>query len=126
MPARSCSPSAVACLNRASFRHTKRGSAASSNSEWGSKPSLRAREKRSSAWADDDASAASLHHVGQAASIANSLNPNLRRRLLSWSAPSFKSGVLLWFAWRPHTIEGFYYLRNRDRMGFGTVPDFVE
>ncbi len=89
IPARSTSLSPLRCLNRPSSRQMNRGSA-SSKRDRGSSPSFRAREKRSSTFAEGDISASSLHHVGHAASIAGSASPKFFSRRLSCFAVSFK------------------------------------
>lgn len=81
MPACSTSSSLTRCLNRASSRQRKRGSSLWESSELGSSPSRRAMPKRSSARADGDPSASSLHQRGHAASIAGSARP----RCFSWA-----------------------------------------
>jgi len=83
-----CSPdSAAPCLNFAS-RQTNRGSASSLKRDDGSKPSFRASENLNSARAEGDTSASCVHHRGQAASSAKSLNPILTRRERSCRASS--------------------------------------
>src|SRR5260370_29184229 len=83
MPDCSISGRPFRCLNLATSFQTNLGAPASTRSECGSNPSFRDNENRSSALADTDASASSLHHVGQAAFMAGSLRPILLRRCLS-------------------------------------------
>ena len=71
----SVSLSPAKCLNRVSSCQTNLGPSLDASSERGSRPSFRAKENRNSVTADGDASASSLHHVGQAAFIAGSLSP---------------------------------------------------
>jgi hypothetical protein len=75
-------------LKRASSRQRKRGSSSSASNEPGSSPSLRATPKRSSARADSEASASSLHQRGHAASIAVSAMPRSFSRVRSCAALS--------------------------------------
>jgi hypothetical protein len=70
-------------LNRAWPRHWN--STRSPIRDLGEMPKLRASAKRNSARADGTAAASSLHHVGQAASIAALLNPAARSPRRSWS-----------------------------------------
>lgn len=93
IPARSISVSPLRCLNLAISLQTNLGTCASSRSECGSKPSFRDSENRSSALAEADASASSLHHVGQAASMAGLLSPMPWRRCFSRAAFSFSREV---------------------------------
>ena len=76
--------SVVNRLNFASSLQTKWGS--SSRSDLGSNPDFLAIEKRNSLCAEVEASAASPHHSGHAASIAASLRPSERRLHLSCRA----------------------------------------
>jgi hypothetical protein len=88
IPACSRSVSLARCLKRASSCQRKRGSSSSASSEPGSSPSLRATPKRSSARADSETSASSLHQRGQAALIAGSDIPRFFSLVRSCAALS--------------------------------------
>ena len=109
IPACSRSFSLARCLKRASSRQRKRGSSSSPSSEPGSSPSLRATPKRSSARAEGDASASSLHQRGHAASIARSARPRFLRwarscAALSMVAPRYLPGRAR-AGWRPRSAR---------------------
>lgn len=96
IPDRSNSVSPLRCLNLAASLQTNLG-APSSRRECGSRPSFRDSENRSSAFADCEPSASSLHHRGQAALIAGSLSPKVLRRCLNCVALSVsRKTVSLW------------------------------
>jgi len=103
------SVSPVRRLNLAS-RQTKRGSP-SSISERGSRPSFRASEKRSSAFADGEFTASSVHHPGQAASIAESPNPRLCSDDLSLFA-SFANRLPLRLSLSGNVSQSVNYAHN--------------
>ena len=85
MATRCCSVSVVRRLNFPSPRHTNRGRS-SSRSDWGSSPSFLARENRSSARAEMELAASSLHQSGHAALIAGRLKPRFRSSRLNFVA----------------------------------------
>src|SRR5208283_3368780 len=81
------SPSPERCLNLASSFQTNRGWA-SSSSELGSIPNFLASENRNSSRAEAEVSPSSLHHRGQAASMARPLRPSFFSRSLRFLAVS--------------------------------------
>ena len=84
IPVRSISFSSEMFLKRASSPpQRKRGSSSAPRSERGSIPRRLEIPNRSSAWAEGEPSASSLHQAGQTASIAALLSPSASRRFLS-------------------------------------------
>lgn len=84
--------SPVSRLNLAVSFHTN--STRSPNKDRGESPKLRARVNLSSAWADRELAASSLHHFGQAALMAWSLRPARLSSLRRFFVSSFTSTVL--------------------------------